>query len=343
MMRNSTEGFHTSYKFRQDDDLKYVPILMLTSVNQKMDLNLDIMDKKNKVWIGRIIFLIIILIISLYMFTWTGTIRCSSVPGLCNVYWGVQSIVTGKAQPSILIVYDPKPNAGMGNPELLRELISDRSIVGMHPNMANINYLSSDQLKHVSLVIVEHARQISTTNLITFLNYVNQGGRLVWIGDSGIEKSVEDSYFVNPATKEYDGWTRTTDENMLIRFNAFLGAKYLTSFCDIKDCSSDIKTGKLVSQSDHALVNGLRNNLPIYDNYCIVKLTASNPTPLKVDYGSNLINNDGKDFGSTFPMIITSNSNRVTYYAIPPELLNEETDDDKYLLIIENLIDGMFR
>jgi DNA-binding response OmpR family regulator len=34
MMDEPTEGFHTAYKFRQSAALKFVPILMLTSVNE---------------------------------------------------------------------------------------------------------------------------------------------------------------------------------------------------------------------------------------------------------------------------------------------------------------------
>ncbi|MBN1114050.1 MAG: response regulator [Oligoflexia bacterium] len=41
MMGNDTEGFHAAYKFRQDDELKYTPILMMTSVNQKLDFNFN--------------------------------------------------------------------------------------------------------------------------------------------------------------------------------------------------------------------------------------------------------------------------------------------------------------
>ena len=39
MMEDSTAGFHAAYNFRQDDKLRYVPILMLTSVNQKLNTN----------------------------------------------------------------------------------------------------------------------------------------------------------------------------------------------------------------------------------------------------------------------------------------------------------------
>ncbi len=36
MMEDVTAGFHTAYHFRQDNNLKHTPILMLTSINQKM-------------------------------------------------------------------------------------------------------------------------------------------------------------------------------------------------------------------------------------------------------------------------------------------------------------------
>jgi hypothetical protein len=35
MMTHSTEGFDTAYEIRKDNDLKFTPILMLTSVNEK--------------------------------------------------------------------------------------------------------------------------------------------------------------------------------------------------------------------------------------------------------------------------------------------------------------------
>jgi hypothetical protein len=294
------------------------------------------------VWIGRVIFLAIIIIISLYVMIWSGNIRCSKLPAGCDIYWGIQSKITGKNQPSVLILYDPEDNEALGDAELLKKLLTNRDIAGVHPNMGNINYLSSDQLLNTSLIIVDQARKISTTNLITFMNYVNQGGRLVWIGDSGTQKTIEDEFFVNPITKEYNGWRRVTDDNMLIRFNSFLGVEYIDKFCNIKDCSEGIKTGELISQSDHLLVRGLREDLEIYDDYALVKVIESNPTPLKVDYGSNIIDNKThKDYGNIFPLIVTSNSNRVAYYAIPPEYLCEDDDENKYLLIIENLIKGM--
>lgn len=41
MMDSDSEGFNVSYEIRKDEELKYTPILMLTSVNQKTDFNFN--------------------------------------------------------------------------------------------------------------------------------------------------------------------------------------------------------------------------------------------------------------------------------------------------------------
>ena len=41
MMREETEGFHTAYKFRHDSSLQYIPILMMTSINEKTGMQFD--------------------------------------------------------------------------------------------------------------------------------------------------------------------------------------------------------------------------------------------------------------------------------------------------------------
>ena len=142
-------------------------------------------------WLVRILFLLVIIIEALFVFIWTGTMRCRSIPGGCNIYWSVMTLVTGKQQPSVLILYDPTDQKGLGNPELLKDLLTDRKGVAIHPTLADIRYLNSEQLKNVSLVIVEKSRKISTLQLMTMLNYISQGGRLVWIGDAGVDQNCD--------------------------------------------------------------------------------------------------------------------------------------------------------
>ncbi len=308
-----------------------------------MDLEkLGAQKKSSKVWIGRGVFLLFLLIVTLYVLIWTGNMRCSNAPFMCEIYWGTQTIVTGRTQPSILILSDPAENSGLGNAEVLLSLLNDRTISNVRAQSANINYLSSDQLKNVSLIIVTEAKTISTTNLLTFMTYVNQGGRLIWIGDAGTQKTEYDQEYTNPVTGITKAWERVTEDEMLIRFNAFLGVDYVGNFCDMKDCSPQVSNGKLVADSDHRLTRGLKPNLMVYEDYSIVRLTEPNPTPLKVDFGSSMIDNNAKNHGQIFPVIITSNSNRVAYYAIPPEYLNLR-EGERYQLIIENLIEGMLR
>jgi regulator of extracellular matrix RemA (YlzA/DUF370 family) len=297
-------------------------------------------------WLVRIIFLLIIVIIALFIFIWTGTIRCRTIPGGCSVYWGVMTLITGRQQPSVLILYDPTDQKGLGNPELLKELLSDRKGVAVHPSLADIRFLNSEQLKNISLIIVEKARKISTLQLLTIRNYISQGGRVVWIGDAGVEINADkgDMHYIGIENKEENGWVRLTDANVIIFFNRTLGVNYVSTFCEIRDCTvGDKFTGKLVPSSQtHPLVYGLKPNLSIYDNYAIINLVEPNPVPLKIDFGANLRDQNNTSYGDIFDAIVTSNSNRVAYYAIPPEYLAEERDgENKYLSIIYNMFDGM--
>jgi hypothetical protein len=69
-------------------------------------------------------------------------------------------------------------------------------------------------------------------------------------------------------------------------------------------------------------------------------------TPLKLDFGSTHFDSEKISYGNEegiFPLIILSNSNKVAYYAMPPEYLIEENDKEKYFSIIENMIYGMVK
>lgn len=330
------------------------------------------MSPKRKKLLTKILIIIVILFIALYLFTWTGNIRCSKVPGLCGIYWGSQSLITGKSQPSVLIVYDPYDVDGLGNPYLLKKTLEDNKRVGVHPAIENINYLSPEKLNGYSLVIVEKAKQISTKNLETFMNYVSKGGRLIWIGDAGTEISKNEDKLLTTGDIEgtYDsniigGWARLNNDNYMIRFDEFLEVRYITTYCQIKECIEkeykvpgynnqtiiikypDHINGKLVPSSKHPLVYALKDYLPTKDDFAIVELLRPVVTPLKLDFGSNLYNNIDKDvsFGQNgvFPLIVVSNSNRVVYYALPPEYLIEEDDETGYFSIIENIISGMLK
>jgi hypothetical protein len=298
--------------------------------------------------------------IGLYLFTWTGNLRCSKIPGLCGIYWGSQSLFTGKSQPSVLIVYNPYDEEGLGNPFLLKKALEDNKRVGVHPAIENINYLSPEKLKGYSLVIVEKSRQISTKNIEIFMNYVSKGGRLVWIGDAGVEIDDSDQLLTKGDIEgTYDsnivgGWARLNNDNYMIRFDEFIGVSFISTYCTLKECSNkeyeipdytnekiivkypNHQNGKLVPSSKHPLVYALRDYLQIKDDFAIVELIRPTITPLKLDFGSNLFIDTNTSYGTNgvFPFIVVSNSNRVAYYAIPPEYLIEEDDETGYYSII---------
>lgn len=325
------------------------------------------MEKKsNNGWVGKIIFLIILIIISLYALVWTGYVRCSSIPGMCSIYWGTQTILSGRQQPSVLIVYNPLDTNGLGNPYLLERLLSDKKSLGMHPNMENINYLSPEKLKNVSLVIVERSRKIATQKLEIFMNYVKKGGRLIWVGDAGVDIGNGDKLLTKGDIdgtvdgNTINGWARLNSDDYLIRFDSFLGVSYNTNYCNVKECTEktykiapdstktitikypDHENGKLIPSSSHPFVYALKENLPIRDDFAIVTQITPNITPLKIDFGSKLVSDKGT-FEEVLPLIVISNANRVAYYALPPEYLAESDDKVKYTSIVENMINGMLK
>ena len=66
--------------------------------------------------VSRIVMAIVLVVVLLGLLTWTGIIRCSQIPGWCDVYYSVMG------QPRVLIAHCGN---GMGDPEDLQlELVS---------------------------------------------------------------------------------------------------------------------------------------------------------------------------------------------------------------------------
>jgi hypothetical protein len=320
--------------------------------------------------IGKIILAVVLIVVVLYLLVWSGNVRCSNIPGMCSIYWGTQSLVSGKSQPSIMIAYDPNDLNGLGNPELLQRVLEDQNHLAIHPNMENINYLSKEKLKGISLIIVEKSKKLSTSKLEMFMDYLSSGGRLVWIGDAGTEIDSENDKLltVGDVQGTYDtniigGWARLNYDNYMIRFDELICAQYIDNYCNIKNCKNieyksksignkkiniltpEQENGVLIPTQDNPFTYAMVKYLNIKDNFSIVKGLSSHITPLKLDYGSILLKKDKTAISNSmvFPLIIISNSNRLAYYAIPPEYLIESTDEKKYYSVIENMVDSMLK
>jgi hypothetical protein len=255
--------------------------------------------------VSHVIILVALVGALFFLLTWSGVMKCRTVPGWCNIYW---DIVRG-GQPRIMIVYG---DSGMGNPDLLKETLADPTHAGIFATLEHIDRVSLGNLKQYDLVIVEKARQISSEKLKMFMDYVNGGGRLVWTGDSGTES---ESVIRNPDgtatgnSKEFlfmdEDPSLDTNEHLLVgpwarkfgttvvAFHEFLGVQYLTNYCSIKPCQGRPWQGKLVTSADreHPLVYALRTDLVLRGDFAIVEDVPSAITTrvLTLDWMSNLI------------------------------------------------------
>jgi len=108
--------------------------------------------------------------------------RPCDLPGFEKVYYGV------KGYPHIAIV---SGSDGIGNPEELRNVIVERTHV-FPMELSVTDLLTGGVLDNYDLVIVEHAKTMDSRALASFKDYVQKGGKLVWIGDAGTKLADSD-------------------------------------------------------------------------------------------------------------------------------------------------------
>lgn len=309
--------------------------------------------------------LLVLLGILLGLLTWTGVMQCNTVPGWCNVYWGI----LGK--PKVLIVYG---DSGLGNPIggcddkgcSLQEMLANPKLLGVHAQTLHIDRVNTGNLTPYHLVIVERAKKIPTKTLRAFIDYYNAGGRIVWTGDAGTElgesyvdgKPVKDEYLYmgdrsdlnkHGDLKQEDAnivigpWARK-DGDLMVSFDQLLSLNYAGTFCELNTCLEErpIHVGNLEPEPsrDHPLIRGMAVELQLWvfkgQDFAIVQTIPGGITTevLTLDMGSNLTVNDPTnskktDYGRTNPMIVTSGvGGRVIYYSMPPELYANPRLDD---------------
>ena len=119
--------------------------------------------------------LIVLVFALLFVLVNFGYLRPCTVPGFEKAYYGI------KGYPRIAIV---SGSDGMGNPEALRNEIIDRT--HQFPVELSVSdLLTGGILNNYDLVIVDHAKTMDSRALASFRDYVQRGGKLVWIGDAG--------------------------------------------------------------------------------------------------------------------------------------------------------------
>jgi hypothetical protein len=197
------------------------------------------------------------------------------------------------------------------------------------------------------------------------MEYIDSGGRLVWTGDAGTELEKEDEYLYKdeidansflqetidtpsefPSHEIISPWARKiSDEDKIIRFDHYISAGYTSTWCQVRDCKIYEQIGTMVPEAgaDHKFIYGLKQNLRLYGDFALVKdMGIGSTRVLSVDTQGKVFDEEKRDLGRVFPLIIASGvGEKVVYYAVPPELFTQEPM--KYWLFIENLYDGMLR
>ncbi|RLE44161.1 hypothetical protein DRJ19_01035 [Candidatus Woesearchaeota archaeon] len=288
-----------------------------------------------------ILFAVLLIVALLGIATWLGMLRCSTIPGWCSVYYAILG------PPKVLIVYG---NDGLGDPQKLAEVLANKKILGIRPRLLHLSQISTENLKDYQLVIVEHAKTMSTKKLLDFMKYVDSGGRLIWVGDAGTaltkgdEYVYEDELYQGKEHKIISPWIRKYAEGgqlKVVNFENYISVRFKGNFCEIyaEFCKGGIAGRLFPPSTEHRLVYGMQVNLPYRGDFSIVKEVSGAGTKivlvLNTDFGIKV---GEENLGTSLPFIVTSGiGERVAYYAFPPEQLAEL----KYSALIENMYYGM--
>ncbi len=305
-----------------------------------------------------ILKLAILLFLLLFVVTYTGLIRCSTVPFWCTPYHQITSLWQG--QTKILIVHGGETAEGLGDPQKLRQLLANPNYGGVMPELLHIDQVSTGTLTKYSIVIVEKAKTIPTNKIISFIEYVNLGGRLVWIGDSGTQLAEgdlipdENTLYGVDKYKKPNPWIRIKDD-MLYSFDNVLNVEYMGNYCDYFICvDKPVRLGLLEPEptGDHPLIKGMSVSMNFYlatdKDFSLVKTYPGKFTNevLSVDFGSSLTSSKGIQIQRITPLAVYSGiGERVLYLAIPPEYLVDESLSSNnlptYPTPLENLISSL--
>ena len=322
-----------------------------------MDSNIEQMAVK----IGTLVLLLLVLSFVLVYF---NIVSCGTYSSLgCDIYY---SAVAG-GTPNILIVTGEE---GMGDPEFLYETLRGPKFRS-RPSIKQLSLVSLPLLREKQLVIVEKARVMSKDDIKMFMEYVNLGGKLVWIGDAGTVSPKEESdlnYYLTYSNRGQTGegyigpWARKEGDKQ-VSLDYLLGVNFKANYCDLTTCYPDARIGVFdFVDSDKKIVYGLSQNLPFYGDFSVVKLNSNAyQTSLAfLEHDSDLLatappnyfwlSSEKQNFGSDFPLIVSSGAGgRVLYYSFPPEYfvsdempIDSETGEHiQYWALLENMYYGM--
>lgn len=317
-------------------------------------MDLDLIKASNLAL--RIIILLGLVFVLLFVLTWTSTIKCSAIPGWCNIYYAI------RGKPDVLIVYG---ESGLGDPGLLAEQFRNPNIVGVYAATRRLDSINPGNLQEYEIVIVEKARKMSSEKIKMFIDYANKGGNLVWTGDAGTEAENKNEYLKESeytidsnSSKIVNVWARKYEGRMVL-LNKLLSANYLANYCDLRECHREepYYVGMLeIISRENPLVYGF-GNMKLHvlkdQDFTIVEPLSegTSTTIMTIDFGSNLVEGK-KNYGNHLPIIVSNAKSslvevkigeNVFYYAMPPEYFaNPKLPKEKrYGLVVRRLYYGI--
>ncbi|MDO8428212.1 MAG: hypothetical protein Q7S92_03285 [Candidatus Diapherotrites archaeon] len=267
------------------------------------------MAESTKMILTRLFVLFILMFGLLLVLTWTNTIKCKSLLGWCDIYYSMKGL------PKTAIVYGVD---GLGDPFLLQILLESRiDGVGIKPALLELDSLALGNLKQYELVYVTRARSMSTEKMKMFVDFANQGGKLIWTGDAGTslgvgypytirskhdlvtdkqKLEVEENYLFkdevtgadqNTPHEVINPWARKLNGKQ-VRLDQLLSITYEDNYCRLKECFLNIENcyARISNvSSDHPLVQSIRSDLPfcffvssdVNKDFAVVTLLSSRP------------------------------------------------------------------
>lgn len=310
-----------------------------------------------------LVMLAILLLGLLIVLVHFNVISCGTIhPFMCDAYYRGYEIVTGKSAPIVLIV---SGSEGIGNPEYLEQTLRS-SKFSARVSLESIERISLPELREHQLVIVERAKKICTDDLQMFMEYVNTGGKLIWIGDAGTEACENDLLLKESERKAVESekiigpWARKEGDKQ-VSFDIMLGVNYKENYCNLVECTLPQYIGNFdFVNTDHKITYGLGQGLPFYSDFSIVETNedAFQSSLAFMDHGSDLIAGEStnplaperKNYGKSFPAIVSSGvGGRVVYYSFPPEYfvsdqmpIDPQTGEKiAYWALVENMYYGL--
>ncbi len=298
--------------------------------------------------ITHVVLLVLLLFILLFILTWTNIIPCKNIPGWCPIFYSL------KGAPSIVIVYG---SSGLGDPDALLSLLNNRDVIprrfGGLINKMQLSLISPQALKKYDVVIVTRAKKIRTEQLKILRDYVLKNprqGRLIWTGDAGTELGPRDEIYkevrrefskfdlnyVLVEEKNPSPLSRKTQDGEIVAFDKdVLGVKFVYS----EDYESPKSIGTYKTVIKNSYTRGIREGLNIYSTGFAVNKPYTYASKIAVLKAVPKINKE--KFDEDVVPLITSNLNgKVIYYAIPPELIENEEGKTISVFIL-NLYEGV--